>query len=311
MNIVFMGTPAFAVPSLAILIDNGYGVAAVVSAPDAPRGRGQKVSPTPVKEFALWHHLPVIQPEKLREEWFIQRLQGLSPDLIVVVAYRILPKEVFTLPRLGSFNLHASLLPKYRGAAPINWAIMNGERETGATTFFLQEQVDTGNIILQERISIGEDETAGELHDRLSDLGARLVLETVRLIESGNVVVSEQDNNLATPAPKIFREQCQIDWSKNAQEIHDFVRGLSPSPCAYTYHKEKLLRLYRTQIVDKEKTGEYGRVRVVEDGLWIQTGSGRVALVEIQQEGKKRMAIGEFLRGYHLKNGDRLGHRRF
>jgi methionyl-tRNA formyltransferase len=311
MNIVFMGTPAFAVPSLAILIDNGYGVAAVVSAPDAPRGRGQKVSPTPVKEFALRHHLPVIQPEKLREEWFIQRLQGLSPDLIVVVAYRILPKEVFTLPRLGSFNLHASLLPKYRGAAPINWAIMNGEKETGATTFFLQEQVDTGNIILQERISIGEDEAAGELHDRLSDLGARLVLKTVRLIESGNVVVSEQDNNLATPAPKIFREQCQIDWSKNAQEIHNFVRGLSPSPCAYTYHKEKLLRVYRTQIVDKEKTGESGRVRVVEDGLWIQTGRGRVALVEIQQEGKKRMAIGEFLRGYHLKNGDRLGHRRF
>ncbi len=311
MNIVFMGTPAFAVPSLAILTDNGYGVAAVVSAPDAPRGRGQKISPTPVKEFALRHHLSVIQPEKLRDEWFIQRLQGLSPDLIVVVAYRILPKEVFTLPRLGSFNLHASLLPKYRGAAPINWAIMNGERETGATTFFLQEQVDTGNIILQERISIGEDETAGELHDRLSDLGARLVLKTVRLIESGNVVVSEQDNNLATPAPKIFREQCQIDWSKNAQEIHNFVRGLSPSPCAYTYHKEKLLRVYRTQIVDKEKTGEYGKVRAVEDGLWIQAGRGRVALVEIQQEGKKRMAIGEFLRGYHLKNGDRLEYRKF
>ncbi|MGH2568847.1 MAG: methionyl-tRNA formyltransferase, partial [Bacteroidota bacterium] len=221
MQIVFMGTPEFALPSLKTLLDRRYEVAAVVTAPDKPRGRGLEVRPTPVKDFSLQQGLPVLQPEKLSDPEFLSQLRTLQPDLIVVVAFRILPKKVFTLPKFGSFNLHASLLPKYRGAAPINWAIINGEQETGVTTFFLQEKVDTGSVILQARLRIGPDETAGELHDKLAEVGAEIVYQTVRLIEIGKAVPRLQDESLASPAPKIFKDDCQIDWKSPTQRLHN------------------------------------------------------------------------------------------
>lgn len=304
MRIVFMGTPAFACPSLDALLNDGQNVVAVVTAPDKPRGRGQEVSYTPLKEFALQKHLPVLQPESLKQPDFIDTLRLLQPDLFVVVAFRILPPEVFRLPPKGAFNLHASLLPKYRGAAPINWAIINGEKETGVTTFFLQEKVDTGNIILQECTPIGENETAGELHDRLAILGASLVVKTTRLIDSGNVILQPQDDSQATPAPKIFKNDCRIPWQRSAQEIHNFVRGLSPHPAAWTMHKGKLLKLYRTlPLVDS--TGTPGRiVRCTPAELVVGTGAGVVSVLEIQQEGKRRLPIEEFLRGYKIQEGD-------
>jgi methionyl-tRNA formyltransferase len=228
-----------------------------------------------------------------------------------VVAFRILPPEVFRIPRLGSFNLHASLLPKFRGAAPINWAIIRGEEETGVSTFLLQEKVDTGSILLQARVRIGPDETAGELHDRLADLGAHVVLQTVRMIELGSSDPKYQDESLASLAPKIFREDCSIDWRRPAAEIHNFVRGLSPSPCAWTTHHGKVLRVFRTSLVP-----EAGAVPDVAPGsiaevnaehAIVSTKSGLIALAVVQQEGRKRMGIGEFLRGYPLKVGDKLG----
>ena len=304
-----MGTPEFAIPSLKILLENQYEVMAAVTAPDKPRGRGQRLSSPPVKEFASKHSLAVFQPLSLKDKEFVNQIVQLSPDLIAVVAFRILPREVFEIPRYGSFNLHASLLPKYRGAAPINWAIIKGEKETGVTTFLLQEKVDTGSIILQARVKIGEDETAGELHDRLAAVGAEIVLQTVRLIELGKAKPHAQDESLASPAPKIHREMCRIDWAKTAQEVHNFVRGLSPDPCAFTFHNGKLLNIYRTK-----KTGV--KVHEASPGLVVSktdkelqvvTEDEALAIEELQLEGKKRMQIEEFLRGYRLDRGDRLG----
>ena len=221
-----MGTPDFAVPSLEILLKNNFTVSAVVTTPDKPRGRGQQVSFTPVKEFALKHSITVLQPDSLKDPLFISQLTALQPDLFVIVAFRILPKEVYTIPEKGSFNLHASLLPKYRGAAPINWAIINGDNESGVTTFFLQDKVDTGNIILQSRVPIIGEMSAGELHDALSDIGSKAVLETVQLIESGNADAKQQDNTVASPAPKIFKETCRINWNQPMETVHNFIRGL-------------------------------------------------------------------------------------
>ncbi len=311
MRIVFMGTPEFAIPSLRVLLEHGYTVASVVTAPDKPQGRGQKIASSPVKEFALQRDLPILQPQSLRAPEFKTAVANLQPDLIVVVAFRILPPEIFRIPRLGSFNLHASLLPKYRGAAPINWAIIRGEEETGVTTFLLQEKVDTGSILLQARVRIGPDETAGELHDRLADLGAQIVLQTVRSIELGSTHPQYQDESLASQAPKIFREDCPINWRKSAAEIHNFIRGLSPSPCAWTKHRGKLLRVYRTARVPESDAGSSVRhgtiVEVTAEQAIVATKSGLIALTEVQQEGRKRMGIAEFLRGYQLKVGDRLG----
>jgi methionyl-tRNA formyltransferase len=227
-RIVFMGTPEFAVPSLDILITNGYPIPAVVTAPDKPRGRGQALTPTPIKEHAARAGIAVLQPDQLDEPGFIARLKEIAPDLIVVVAFRILPRDVYAVARLAAFNLHASLLPKYRGAAPINWAIMNGEKETGVTTFLLEEKVDTGGMVLQRSIPIGPDDDAGMIHDRLSALGADVVLETVRRIEEGKVEIIRQDNALASRAPKIFKDDCHIQWNRPASRVHDFIRGLSP-----------------------------------------------------------------------------------
>ncbi|MEE9225160.1 MAG: methionyl-tRNA formyltransferase [Bacteroidota bacterium] len=306
MNILFMGTPEFALSSLKILLEYQYKVVGVVTAADKPRGRGQEVTPTPVKAFALRRNLNVLQPESLKDPAFIESLRRLRADLVVVVAFRILPREVFTLPTHGSINLHASLLPRYRGAAPIQWAIMNGEKETGVTTFFLQEKVDTGNIILQARTPIGEDETAGEVHDRLSDIGAEIVLHTVKLIEQGKAKPKSQDESLASPAPKILKEDCRIVWSKTSREVHNFVRGLSPTPGAYTSHGGRLIKMSRTKVIEEERGGQAGTIVKLDGELWVATKQGIVSILELQQEGRKRLGLAEFLRGYHLSEGDRF-----
>lgn len=300
-----MGTPDFAVPSLEILLKHNYNVAAVVTAPDKPRGRGQQVSCTPVKEFAQKHSIPVLQPETLRDPQFIATLTELHPDLFIIVAFRILPKEVYTIPTRGSFNLHASLLPKYRGAAPINWAIINGEHESGVTTFYLQEKVDTGNILLQKTIPISADMNAGELHDALSEIGSITVLETVRLIESGNAKPQQQDNTLASPAPKIFKETCRIQWNQKTDSIFNFIRGLSPYPAAWTVHNDKQIKIFRTKNLEfRILNSEYkaGTIGIIENRIIVYTSDGSIEILELQLEGKKRMSAEEFLRGYRFSD---------
>ncbi len=309
MRIIFMGTPEFAIPSLKILLENRYDVVAVVTAPNKPRGRGQRVGSPPMKEFATGRPLEVLQPVSLKDEVFIRRMKALSPDLIVIVAFRILPREVFGIPKLGSMNLHASLLPKYRGAAPINWAVIKGEEETGVTTFFLQERVDTGNVILQARVRIGEDETAGELHDRLAEVGAEIVLQTVRLIELGKAHPRPQEEALASPAPKIYKEMCKIDWAKSTKEVHNFVRGLSPDPCAFTFHNGKALNIYRTKKTGIKVLHSNAGVIVerTDKELLVAAADGVISVQEVQLEGKKKLWIEEFLRGYKIEKGDQLG----
>jgi methionyl-tRNA formyltransferase len=312
MNILFMGSPNFAVPSLEILLNNDYHVSAVVTAPDKPRGRGQEVSFTPVKEFALKHSLPLLQPESLSEASFVSALTELHPDLFVVVAFRILPPQVFSIPLKGAFNAHASLLPKYRGAAPINWAIINGEKESGVTTFFLQEKVDTGNIILQARVAIPESMTAGELHDILSGVGAEIVLQTVRLIELGKAIPRQQKDALVSAAPKIFKKDCRIEWNQPAESLHNFIRGLSPYPTAWTMHHGTVLKIFRSErpafgTLDaggRSQNAASGLVKIVDGKLCVGAKDGAIVILEIQQQGKKRMSAEEFLRGYRLSDGD-------
>lgn len=306
MTIVFMGTPDFAVPSLRALAVDGHTIVSVVTAPDKARGRGQRVSATPVKEEALRLGLPLLQPDSLRDPAFVEALRALQADVFVVVAFRILPSDVFTLPRLGAFNLHASLLPRYRGAAPINWALINGDTETGVTTFFLREKVDTGNMILQRRLAVGPDTTAGELHDALMTLGADAVVDTVRLIARGEAPGLEQDDTLATPAPKIFRADCAIDWSAAARRVHDRIRGLSPHPAAWTLHGAAQLKLYRTRVSDSPAPGPAGTVTVIDGRLIVTCGDGAVEVLELQQEGRRAMTAAEFLRGYTFTPGDKL-----
>jgi methionyl-tRNA formyltransferase len=301
MNIIFMGTPEFAVPSLSILLDRGCSVVAVVTAPDKPRGRGQHVSPTPVKEFAAAHGIPVLQPENLRDAAFADALRSFSPDLFVIVAFRILPKEVFTIPTHGAFNLHASLLPKYRGAAPINWSIINGDSESGVTTFFLQEKVDTGSIILQKRTPITPTMNAGELHDVLMMLGSSAVAETVDMIAEGRVRLLVQDDALASPAPKIFKDDCRIAWDRPAHPIHNFIRGLSPHPAAWTTLNDKGVKIFGSLPAGAgTRAGAPGALSKDGDRLFVLTGSGTVEILELQLEGKKRLGAAEFLRGYRL-----------
>lgn len=306
MRIIFMGTPEFAIPSLSLLLENSYDVAAVVTTPDKPQGRGQTLAYSAVKQFALQKDLKVLQPESLKDENFISQLRELSADLFVIVAFRILPREIFTIPKLGSFNLHASLLPKYRGAAPINWAIINGEKETGVTTFFLEDNVDTGNIILQARTPIKPDETAGELHDQLADIGAEIVLHTVRLIEMGKAISKPQENGLSTPAPKIFKEDCKLDWSKSAMQIHNFIRGLSPVPCAYSFLNGKMIKIYKTAIENVQFDKPAGIVIDADKELIVAAKEGIVKILELQLEGKRRLNAEEFLRGFKINKGDRF-----
>ncbi len=298
MKIVFLGTPDFAIPSLKAIYHSNHQLIGVVTKPDKERGRGQKVTFTPVKQFAVEHNISVYQPEKLKgNSEFVEQMKSLGPDLFVVVAFRILPKEIFEIPKYGSFNLHASLLPKYRGAAPIQWALIKGETETGLTTFKLAEKVDTGNIYLQEKVPIYPEDNFGTLHDRLSELGADVVMRTIGMIESGNYQLLPQDDSLASPAPKITKEICLIDWNKSACDIHNLVRGLSPYPAAFFIHDEKVIKVYKTEIVNGIKLNPSEFYQTKKE-LIVGCGKDALKILEIQQEGKKRMVTEEFLRGF-------------
>ncbi|MFW5973348.1 MAG: methionyl-tRNA formyltransferase [Bacteroidota bacterium] len=305
MRVIFMGTPEFAVPSLEVLTDHEYKPIAVVTGPDRPRGRGQRTIATPVKQAAERLGIdPILQPESVRDPEFAEAIRALDPELIVVVAFRILPPEVFSVPRFGSINLHGSLLPRYRGAAPINRAVMAGETETGVTTFFLRERVDTGSMILQRSMPIGPEETAGEVHDRMMHMGAEAVLDTVRLIDEGAAEALPQEDALATPAPKIFREDARIDWSRTAEDVHNHIRGLSPYPGAWTMHGKTLLKIYRSSV--EVSAGAPGEVVEAGHRLVVACGSKSVELKEVQQQGRQRLSAADFLRGYDMQPGDRL-----
>jgi methionyl-tRNA formyltransferase len=267
---------------------------------DKEKGRGQKISSSPVKEFGIKTNIPVLQPEKLKDENFIGQLKNFNADLFVVVAFRILPKEVFTIPPKGSFNLHASLLPKYRGAAPIQWSLINGEKKTGVTTFALEEKVDTGNIYLQKEALIDKEDNFETLHNKLSKVGAEIVLETVNMIESGNYRLMDQGNSLATPAPKITPETGKIDWIKPAEEIHNLVRGLSPAPCAYFFYNNKKIKIYKTRVIEKEKPVA-GKIIQTKKNLFIECGKDELEIIELQLEGKKKMGAEDFLRGFRFE----------
>jgi len=300
MKIIFMGTPDFAIPSLKRLHESRHEIVAVVTTPDKERGRGQKVSYTPVKEFAVSNNIPVLQPEKLKEENFIGELKKSRADLYVVVAFRILPREVYTIPSKGSFNLHGSLLPKYRGAAPIQWALINGEKETGLTTFALADKVDTGNIYYQDKTEISDDDNFGTLHDKMSEQGAEVVMKTVEMIESGNFTLQEQDNSKASPAPKITNEIRHINWNRTSAEVHNLIRGLSPYPGAFFYHKNKLIKVFVSKLSNEELT--HGEIKQAKTELFIGCSKGAIQILALQQEGKRRMSTEEFLRGFNFES---------
>ena len=298
-----MGTPDFAVPSLDVLVKNGHEVVGVVTVADKMGGRGMKqVLESPVKKYAVEQGIPVLQPEKLRNPEFLAQLRALEANLFIVVAFRMLPEIVWSMPALGTFNLHGSLLPRYRGAAPINWAVINGDAETGVTTFFLQHEIDTGNIIFQDKLSIGENETAGDVHDRMMQLGAGTVLKTVQAIEAGTVPQQAQDDSQASHAPKIFHETCQINFDQNTAQVHNFVRGLSPFPAAWTTLDELELKVLRTEKEIVEHEHPVGGV--FSDGrsyLKYSTRDGYVKVLELQLQGRKRMGVKDFLNGYKLQ----------
>jgi methionyl-tRNA formyltransferase len=308
LRIVFMGTPDFAVESLRVLVEGAYNVVGVITMPDKPAGRGYKLQASPVKEYALSQNLPLLQPEKLKDPEFLEQLKAWKADLQIVVAFRMLPEVVWDMPALGTFNLHASLLPQYRGAAPINWAIINGEKETGITTFFLTHEIDTGKIISQERIPIKETDNAEIIHDQLMSLGAKLVVKTVNDIIGDNIHPIEQakivsDEKELKPAPKIFKETCQIDWSKTTQEVYDFIRGLSPYPTAWTEfaNQQGEIILFKIFEADKEILHHHlpPKTLISTDKkiLKVATSDGFIHLKNIQQAGKKRMTVEDFLRG--------------
>lgn len=307
LRIVYMGTPEFAVEPLKRLVEEGYNVVGVVTMPDKPAGRGQHVQESPVKKYALQEDIPLLQPEKLRDEDFLVQLKMWQADIQVVVAFRMLPEVVWNMPRLGTFNLHASLLPQYRGAAPINWAIINGEKETGVTTFFLKHEIDTGNIILQRSTPISEQDNVGTLYDRLMHMGAELVVETMERITMGDVSTMPQDDSMATnPAPKIFKDDCKINWDKPAIELHNFVRGLSPYPAAFTEVKNEKgqvlsLKVLETEVIDSTVAEQPGTL--VSDGknqLLFATSEGYLSVKRLQLAGKKAMTTQELLRGAKL-----------
>ena len=299
LRIIYMGTPEFAVPSLEVLVENGWNVVAVITAPDKPKGRGQKMIPSPVKEAAIKHYIPVLQPTNLKDHAFIEELAGYKADIQVVVAFRMLPEAVWNMPPKGTFNLHASLLPNYRGAAPINWAIINGEKETGITTFFLKHQIDTGSIIFQEKEPIHPEDNVGTLYERLMAKGADLVLRTIQAVDEDKVQPIEQDESKALhEAPKLFKETCKIDWNKPAESIHNLIRGLSPYPAAWTTIDDKVCKIYKAEPTKVSKNIDVGTFET--DGksyLHFQTGDGGLSILELQLEGKKRMGIADFLRG--------------
>ena len=305
LRIVYLGTPEFAVAGLQTLVEGGYNVVAVVTMPDKPAGRGHQMQFSDVKKYALEAGLPVLQPEKLKDEAFIEELRSYKADLQIVTAFRMLPEVVWAMPRLGTFNVHGSLLPQYRGAAPINWAVMNGEKETGLTTFMLKHEIDTGNMILQERITIGEDENVGSVHDRLMELSKGLVLRTVDLIieceNKGIAVPTTPQPEIAElkPAPKIFKEDCEIRFAdKTAQEVHNFVRGLSPYPAAWCSLTIKGQTFENVKVYAVEVTGN-GLPVTGKGEIVVPCKEGAVRILELQVPGKKRMDVKSFLNGLH------------
>ena len=331
-RIVFMGTPEFAVASLAALVQAGYIVVGVITAPDKPAGRGMRLQESAVKKYAAEHGLHILQPEKLKNPQFLEELESLKPDLQIVVAFRMLPEVVWNRPPMGTVNVHGSLLPQYRGAAPINWAIINGEGETGITTFKLKHEIDTGDVLLQERIAIGENESAGELHDRMKEVGAQLLVKTVQGLADGTLKETPQaaigdgqqaignqesatsDSELSDThspltihhsplkhAPKIFTEKCRIDWNKPVVEVHNLIRGLSPFPGAFTTLKGKTLKIYRSEKEPAQPSAAIGEL--LTDGkayLKFACADGCVVAKELQLEGKKKMSVEEFLRGFRV-----------
>lgn len=309
MKIIFFGTPDFAVASLQKIMEAGFEVAAVVTAPDKQAGRGLKLQQSAVKQFAIEHNLPVLQPEKLKNLDFIEELRAYNADLFVIIAFRMLPEAVWNMPPLGSINLHGSLLPQYRGAAPINWAVINGEKETGVTTFFLKHQIDTGSIILRDKIEITETDTAGTVHDKLMVVGAELMVRTLTAIESNSYVLEEQDLSVETKhAPKIFKDDCLIDFSKTTEAVYNFIRGLSPYPTAWTKLGAQTLKVFWADKETGESTATSGTF-LSDNKKYIKVAcaDGWLSLKDIQLEGKKRMGVEEFLRGFDISTITKLG----
>ena len=305
MRIVFMGTPDFSVPALKAIVEAGHQVTAVVTQPDKPKGRGKDVQMTPVKIQALEYGIPVYQPVKVKTPEFVEVLKKEAPDAIVVIAFgQLLSKEILDLPKYGCVNIHASLLPKYRGAAPIQWAVINGDAVTGVTTMRMDEGLDTGDMILKEEVKIRADETGGSLFDRLSEVGAKLCVRTMEAIDAGTATYTPQDNSQATHTAKIYKEMGSIDWKQGAKEIECLIRGLDPWPSAYTRLGDKMLKIWKAQVVSEESGAEPGCiVKVEKDHILVQTGKGMLAISELQLEGKKRMPVEAFLNGYEIEEG--------
>ena len=302
-----MGTPDFAVESLKILVENNYNIAGVITAPDKPSGRGQKINQSAVKKYADANNLKTLQPTNLKSKEFLAELKALNATLQIVVAFRMLPEAVWDMPKLGTFNLHASLLPQYRGAAPINWAIINGEKETGVSTFFLQHKIDTGDIIAQEEVSIGANESAGELHDKLMGIGSTLVLKTVQGIEDGNINSQAQNENQELKeAFKIFKPFCKIDWNKSIETIHNHIRGLSPYPTAWTEITNKetnevvSCKIFKTEIIKEKHDLTIGDIITSKSELKIAVNGGFINILELQVAGKKRMELTALLNGFNF-----------
>jgi methionyl-tRNA formyltransferase len=297
-----MGTPEFAVASLDILIQNGYNVVGVITATDKLGGRGNKqLIQSPVKQYAVKHHLPVLQPEKLKNPEFVAALRAWNADLQIVVAFRMLPEIVWNMPRLGTMNVHGSLLPKYRGAAPIHWAVINGEKETGVTTFLLKHEIDTGDILLSKKMAIAEQETTGDIHDRMMHLGASALLESVQKVDKGNVQWMPQPDTEATHAPKLFHEMCEINFNRPVSEVHNFIRGLSPNPTAWTILNHLKLKVFKSEVEMVEPSESIGQL-VSDNRTFIKVPckDGYIKLLELQLEGRKRMDVKTFLNGYKI-----------
>ena len=297
-----MGTPEFAVGILDTILKNNYEIVGVITAADKPAGRGQKIKYSAVKEYALEHNLTLLQPTNLKDEDFLSELKALNANLQIIVAFRMLPKVVWEMPKYGTFNLHASLLPNYRGAAPINWAIINGETKTGVTTFYIDDKIDTGAMILSSEIEIDEEENAGQLHDRLMVLGSETVLKTLQLIEAGNVVPKIQENNdEIKTAYKLDKDNCKLDWRQSAREIHNLIRGLSPYPVAWCYFKDNeqewSVKIYESKIIDKEHSEPIGKIIATKKELKIAVACGFIQILSLQFPGKKKMNASELLNG--------------
>ncbi|GAA0861079.1 methionyl-tRNA formyltransferase [Paraclostridium tenue] len=309
MKIVFMGTPEFAVPCLQKIIDEGHEVLAVVTQPDKPKGRGKKLAMPPVKELALKYNIDVYQPVKAREEAFVEKLKEINPELIVVVAFgQILPKSILDIPKFGCVNVHASLLPKYRGAAPLNWVIINGEEKTGVTTMYMDVGLDTGDMILKSEIPLDDEITAGELHDKMMIDGANVLKETIDLIAQGKAPREKQNDDETCYSPIMDKTLGNIDWNKSAKDIHNLVRGVNPWPSAYTTYENQTMKIWKTKVVDKNSDKAPGTIlKVDKDGIEVNTGNGVIQISEIQMSGKKRMVVSEYIKGNTISTDIILG----